>query len=41
MKNSLVRNRSLCLCGVLETRLQSAEEERGQLVAAVMAGVGG
>jgi hypothetical protein len=30
----------MCLCDVLEARLQSAEAERGRLVAAVMAGVG-
>jgi hypothetical protein len=34
-KNSLVR------CDVLEACLQSAEEERGRLVAAVMSTVGG
>jgi len=35
MKNSLV------MCGVMEGRLQSAEEERGRLVRAVMSTVGG
>ena len=29
------------LCDVLGARLQSAEDERGRLVAAVLAGVGG
>ena len=29
------------LCNVMEARLQSAEEERGRLVAAVMSTVGG
>ena len=31
----------LSLYGALEARLQSAEDERGRLVSAVMAGVGG
>ena len=32
---------NMCLCDALGARLQSAEEERGRLVTAVMAGVGG
>ena len=39
--NSLVRNRSIYLYDALEARPQSAEEERGRLVAAVMSTVGG
>jgi len=39
MKNSLVSNRNMWLSNVLEARLQSAEEECGRLVAAVMAEV--
>ncbi len=39
MKNSLVGNVSMC--DALGARLQSAEEERGRLVAAVMSTVGG
>jgi hypothetical protein len=36
-----MRKNSLVKCDVMKTRLQFAEEERGRLVAAVMAGVGG
>ena len=40
IKNTPARKRSKWMCDPLEGRLQSAEEERGRLVAAIMAGVG-
>jgi hypothetical protein len=41
IKNALVRNSSMWMCDALEARLQSAEEKRGRLVAAVMSTMGG